>query len=321
MSVRNPEADPAFRAPNDAPVPVSVGPYTVLVAPEGASEASAPRAPVVTLHPHPAPPGGHAEIRRVPSGLLVPEGRPTADDLLMRALAVLHGDVSMYAHVEAGPRAPCRLTLAPHTPDCGQRLILLRGTLVFADSRWHSLAEVLCDGTPLAQLPPADRISRLSAAADPASACADSHAVGTARLDPRLAAAAADVTRRALPAVAASAPYAAAHGDELDIGGALDSVRDLQHRAHRLYGRLEPERALSWFLEELGELAQAMRRREPSVRIEEELGQVAAWCLCIANITRVDLGGALSRALHQEHDRQLRKYGSLHPYVSQEEAC
>jgi NTP pyrophosphatase (non-canonical NTP hydrolase) len=59
-----------------------------------------------------------------------------------------------------------------------------------------------------------------------------------------------------------------------------------------------------WTLEELGELAQAIRRAESDPRILEELGQLFSWDLCLANITDVDLATAAGRSLRQEVRRQ-----------------
>ncbi|HVB41195.1 MAG TPA: MazG nucleotide pyrophosphohydrolase domain-containing protein [Streptosporangiaceae bacterium] len=95
---------------------------------------------------------------------------------------------------------------------------------------------------------------------------------------------------------------------------ALPAVRGLQHCALAVYGRLEPERALNWTLEELGELAQAVRRHEGRDRVHEELGQLTAWMLCLANILGADLADAIESAISEEIDRQLAKYGKLTPY-------
>lgn len=303
-----------------APVPTRVGPYTVLVAPKGWSETAAPSAPFVTVHPRPAVSGICPEIRRAPSGLVVPEDWQAAYDLVVRAVGVLHGDVCLYASVESGPCGSCRLALAAHTQRCAQRLVVLRGTSVFTSSHWHGLAGITSDGRDIMDFSPRERVNRLATAAASNFPCATAHARHAARLDPRLTAYGTRVNREALPAIVTSVPFKVRHTDDVGIGTASDSLRDLQHQALHLYGRLEPERALSWFLEELGELAQAMRRRESSARIEEELGQVTAWCLCMANIGRVDLVRSLSRAMHEEYDRQFRKYGALQPYISQEES-
>lgn len=95
----------------------------------------------------------------------------------------------------------------------------------------------------------------------------------------------------------------------------LAGLRELQAVADGVYGRLEPERAITWTVEELGELAQAIRRREPPARIAEELGQVFAWMLCLANICETDLANAAAQSLRHEVMRQARKYGALRPYV------
>ena len=98
------------------------------------------------------------------------------------------------------------------------------------------------------------------------------------------------------------------------IKAALPSVNRLQWAALQVYGCLEPDRALVWTLEELGELAQAVRRGEGRARVEEELGQLTTWMLCLANILGVDLAAAVESAIQEEIDRQLAKYGKLTPY-------
>jgi NTP pyrophosphatase (non-canonical NTP hydrolase) len=98
------------------------------------------------------------------------------------------------------------------------------------------------------------------------------------------------------------------------VTAALPALGGLQHVALEIYGRLEPDRALVWTIEELGELAQAVRRNEGSARLEEELGQLTAWMLCLANILGVDLAAAVESAIQEEIERQLAKYGKLTPY-------
>jgi NTP pyrophosphatase (non-canonical NTP hydrolase) len=100
-----------------------------------------------------------------------------------------------------------------------------------------------------------------------------------------------------------------------DLERGLQGIERMQSTALALYGRLETDRALVWTLEELGELSQAVRRAEGRARIEEELGQVTAWMLCLANILEVDLADAVQAAVTEEFDRQMRKYGVLKPYV------
>ncbi|MEU2134822.1 MazG nucleotide pyrophosphohydrolase domain-containing protein [Streptomyces sp. NPDC018352] len=104
-------------------------------------------------------------------------------------------------------------------------------------------------------------------------------------------------------------------------GEDLPALRRVQEQCRDLYGRLESDRALAWALEELGELAQAMRRGESTVRVEEELGQVLVWALCLANITRTDAAHAFAKAFTTERDRQLRKHGTIRPYRRQGAPC
>lgn len=98
------------------------------------------------------------------------------------------------------------------------------------------------------------------------------------------------------------------------VEAALPGLHQLQQTALGIYGRLEPDRALVWTVEELGELAQAVRREEGRARLEEELGQLTAWMLCLANILDVDLAAAVGSAIQEEIERQLAKYGTLKPY-------
>jgi NTP pyrophosphatase (non-canonical NTP hydrolase) len=100
------------------------------------------------------------------------------------------------------------------------------------------------------------------------------------------------------------------------VEATLPSLGSLQRATLEIYGRLESDRALVWTVEELGELAQAVRRNEGGARLEEELGQLTAWMLCLANILGVDLAAAVERAITGEIDRQLAKYGKLTPYLN-----
>lgn len=97
---------------------------------------------------------------------------------------------------------------------------------------------------------------------------------------------------------------------------ALAQVQVMQRLAAQVYGRLGPEHAVAWSAEELGEVAQAIRRRESPARIAEELGQLFNWALCLANIAGVDLAACVDNAMQHEARRQLAKHGGLRPYRS-----
>lgn len=98
----------------------------------------------------------------------------------------------------------------------------------------------------------------------------------------------------------------------------IESLREMQRLADAVYGRLEKERALSWALEELGEVSQTLRRDEGRLRASEEIGQLFSWVLCLANIAQVDLAFAGRSALRHEVMRQMSTYGQLKPYGGKE---
>ncbi|HLE97676.1 MAG TPA: MazG nucleotide pyrophosphohydrolase domain-containing protein [Candidatus Thermoplasmatota archaeon] len=74
-------------------------------------------------------------------------------------------------------------------------------------------------------------------------------------------------------------------------------VSEFQDLVARLY--LERDRARGieltavWMVEEMGELAEAVRRRERA-GVAEELADVVAWAASVANLAGVDLEAALA---------------------------
>lgn len=91
------------------------------------------------------------------------------------------------------------------------------------------------------------------------------------------------------------------------------TMNEVQTEALEVYGRVGVEHALVWTVEELGELAQAIRRGEDVTRIAEELGQLAAWVFCLGNICGVSVTDALQASMRDEVVRQMRKYGHRKP--------
>jgi len=75
-------------------------------------------------------------------------------------------------------------------------------------------------------------------------------------------------------------------------------LADLQNLMERLYGEADRERGVpatvAWLCEELGELAQAVRKgtREQQVH---ELGDVLAWLASLANQMDLSLDEAVAR--------------------------
>ncbi len=75
-------------------------------------------------------------------------------------------------------------------------------------------------------------------------------------------------------------------------------LREVQDLVERLYGPADRERGIpatvAWLAEELGELAQAVRKGTPAQQLHE-LGDVLAWLASLANQLDLDLDDAISR--------------------------
>ena len=75
-------------------------------------------------------------------------------------------------------------------------------------------------------------------------------------------------------------------------------LAELQHRIEALYGARDRARGVDgtfrWWVEEVGEVAKALRGRDPAA-LEHELGDALAWLASVANLVGVDLGKAVSR--------------------------
>jgi NTP pyrophosphatase (non-canonical NTP hydrolase) len=208
---------------------------------------------------------------------------------------VLSADIGLCGTLAVRPEGRSATLCLDTSPSPRSRPVLVRGSMALHEGRWVALHGIEAGGRDLACEPEPQRL-RLLLAARPAGA--NDHAV---RQDDD------GVTLHALAEACPSLAVTAAPGTD-------ERLRELQDECRDLYGRLEPERALAWALEELGELAQAMRRGKSTTRIEEELGQVIVWGLCLANITRVDAAHAYAKAVATERGRQLRKHGALRPY-------
>jgi NTP pyrophosphatase (non-canonical NTP hydrolase) len=69
-------------------------------------------------------------------------------------------------------------------------------------------------------------------------------------------------------------------------------ISEFQRLMKDLYGANDTERGLQktqlWFFEEVGELAEAMRRQDKKAT-EEEMADVFAWMVSLANMLGVDV--------------------------------
>lgn len=77
------------------------------------------------------------------------------------------------------------------------------------------------------------------------------------------------------------------------------SLRDFQKLIHTMYYEKDAERGVSgtfmWLMEEIGELASALRSNHDRDNLEEEFADVVAWLTTIANVAGVDLSAAIAK--------------------------
>ena len=75
-------------------------------------------------------------------------------------------------------------------------------------------------------------------------------------------------------------------------------LAELQRRIEGLYGARDRARGVDgtfrWWVEEVGEVAKALRAGDPA-QLEHELGDALAWLASVANLVGVDLARAVSR--------------------------
>ena len=75
-------------------------------------------------------------------------------------------------------------------------------------------------------------------------------------------------------------------------------IKSFQDQIKRIYGEKDEARGVEgtfmWFLAEVGELAAALREEDKGA-ISEELGDVLAWLVTVANVVDVDLEAACQK--------------------------
>lgn len=77
-------------------------------------------------------------------------------------------------------------------------------------------------------------------------------------------------------------------------------IREFQALIRKLYMAKDSKRGLDktfiWFIEEVGELAELIRAESPDKeKLEEELADVFAWLVSIANLLGIDMEKAVRR--------------------------
>jgi NTP pyrophosphatase (non-canonical NTP hydrolase) len=78
-------------------------------------------------------------------------------------------------------------------------------------------------------------------------------------------------------------------------------LAELQRLMHDTYGAVDTERGVAagvaWLVEEVGELAQALRKGDEAQRLHE-FADVLAWTASLANQAGIDLNEAIERYAH-----------------------
>jgi len=81
------------------------------------------------------------------------------------------------------------------------------------------------------------------------------------------------------------------------------TLSELQTRIRDMFGRKDASRGIEgtfmWFVEEVGELSQALRGKMTREHTEAEFADVLAWLVTLANIADVDLTAAMQRKYGQ----------------------
>ncbi len=75
-------------------------------------------------------------------------------------------------------------------------------------------------------------------------------------------------------------------------------ISEFQKLIDELYGERDRKRGIDkttlWLIEEIGELAEAVRKGDMQ-SIEEEVADVIAWCVSVANIAGIDVERAIKK--------------------------
>jgi NTP pyrophosphatase (non-canonical NTP hydrolase) len=77
----------------------------------------------------------------------------------------------------------------------------------------------------------------------------------------------------------------------MEIGDFQRIIYETYHRRDADRGK---ERTFMWFVEEVGELARAIRDGDRE-RIEDEFGDVFAWLISVANLYGINMGEAIRK--------------------------
>lgn len=75
-------------------------------------------------------------------------------------------------------------------------------------------------------------------------------------------------------------------------------IKEFQELIRKIYFDKDNQRGIAgtyqWFIEEVGELARAIRKKDRNA-LEEEFGDCLAWLVSLANLTNVEMEKAIDR--------------------------
>ncbi|MEZ5335731.1 MAG: MazG nucleotide pyrophosphohydrolase domain-containing protein [Methanolobus sp.] len=97
-------------------------------------------------------------------------------------------------------------------------------------------------------------------------------------------------------------------------------ISEFQKRMYDLYAHNDRRRGAAattlWLVEEIGELAEAIRREDMD-NIREELADCFAWIGALANLCDIDLEDAFMRniPINVLHVERIRAYARIDPFV------
>lgn len=97
--------------------------------------------------------------------------------------------------------------------------------------------------------------------------------------------------------------------NRINVAELYAPAQAFQHFSLQLHGRYEKEKALLWFVEEVGELIASIRKGKPQAEVFGEFSDVLVWVVSLSNILGIDLDAAFQAGALKEAERQLAQYG------------
>jgi NTP pyrophosphatase (non-canonical NTP hydrolase) len=97
--------------------------------------------------------------------------------------------------------------------------------------------------------------------------------------------------------------------NSFDLTKLYSPAEAFQRFSMELHGKYEQEKALLWFVEEVGELIASIRKGKSKAEVFGEFSDVLVWVVCLSNILDIDLSAAFRAGALKEAKRQIAHYG------------